>query len=72
MATITFRVTEEEKNFLKKVSDFNNKSLSDFVKQQAIETAEDIMDYNSYLEIMKNFDEKETVSFKDAMKELDF
>lgn len=73
MATITFRVTEEEKKFLEKISEFENVTLSDFIRQQAMEAAEDLMDYRTYLELMEEHKKEDTsVSFDEAKKELGF
>ncbi|MEC3942590.1 type II toxin-antitoxin system RelB family antitoxin [Enterococcus mundtii] len=73
MSTITFRVSEEEKQFLEKMSKFENVSLSDFVRQQAIKAAEDKMDYNTYLELMAEHKKKdESISFDELKANLGF
>ncbi|TPR55417.1 type II toxin-antitoxin system RelB family antitoxin [Enterococcus sp. OL5] len=71
MSTITFRVSEEEKEFLEKISEFENVSLSDFVRQQAIKAAEDLVDYQTYRELMEEHKKKdESISHEQMMKEL--
>ncbi|MFP8915282.1 type II toxin-antitoxin system RelB family antitoxin [Enterococcus innesii] len=71
MSTITFRVSEEEKEFLEKISEFENVSLSDFVRQQAIKAAEDLVDYQTYQKLMEEHKKKdESISHEQMMKEL--
>lgn len=71
MSTITFRVSEEEKEFLEKISEFENVSLSDFVRQQAIKAAEDLVDYQTYQQLMEDHKKKdESISHEEMMKEL--
>ncbi|EPH92649.1 putative toxin-antitoxin system, antitoxin component, ribbon-helix-helix domain protein [Enterococcus faecalis 06-MB-DW-09] len=71
MSTITFRVSDEEKEFLEKISEFENVSLSDFVRQQAIKAAEDLVDYQTYRELMEEHKKKdESISHEQMMKEL--
>lgn len=73
MATITFRVTEDEKNFLEKISAFENVTLSDFIRQQAIEAAEDLMDYKTYLKLMEEHKAEDTsISFEEMKQDLGF
>lgn len=73
VSTITFRVTKEEKSFLEKISQFENVSLSDFVRQQAIEAAEDRMDIQTYHELMKEHNEKdESITLAELKEELGF
>ena len=57
MATITVRVTKEEKEFLSKMAEFENRSLSELLKKYTLESLEDIYDaqigdlaYEEYLE----------------------
>lgn len=71
MATITFRVSEEEKDFLKKVAKFNDKNTSEFVKEKALESAENQIDFNTYKELMEQHSEKdESISHADMLEEL--
>ncbi len=73
MATITFRVSEEEKDFLKSVANFNDKNTSEFVKEKALESAEDQIDFNTYKTLIKKHNKKdESISHSDMMKELGF
>ncbi|ARQ06853.1 type II toxin-antitoxin system RelB family antitoxin [Macrococcoides canis] len=70
MATITIRVSEDEKNFLKYMSEFMNLSLTDLIKNYTIEDLEDLFDTHvadkAYIEWSKN---KQTVSHNDVMQE---
>ncbi|TDM21736.1 toxin-antitoxin system, antitoxin component [Macrococcoides canis] len=70
MATITIRVSEDEKNFLKYMSEFMNVSLTDLIKNYTIEDLEDLFDTHvadkAYIEWSKR---KQTVSHDDVMKE---
>ncbi|HGC5945061.1 TPA: type II toxin-antitoxin system RelB family antitoxin [Enterococcus faecalis] len=57
MATITVRVSEEEKNFLDEMAKFEGKSLSELLKTRTLESLEDAYDakigdlaYEEYLE----------------------
>lgn len=57
MATITVRVTEDEKEFLDRMAKFENKSLSDLLKSNTMRMLEDKYDasiaekaYKEYLE----------------------
>ncbi|WP_208560626.1 type II toxin-antitoxin system RelB family antitoxin [Marinilactibacillus kalidii] len=73
MSTITFRVSEEEKNYLEKIAQFENVSLSDFVRQQALNAAEDRIDYNTYHKLMEEHNKKdESISHEQMLKELGF
>lgn len=44
MATITVRVSDEEKKFLDEMAKFEGKSLSDLVKTKTLESLEDAYD----------------------------
>ncbi|HIB1918094.1 TPA: type II toxin-antitoxin system RelB family antitoxin [Enterococcus faecium] len=58
MATITVRVSEEEKEFLDKMAKFEGKSLSDLLKTKTLENLEDAYDAHvgdsAYKEYLKN------------------
>lgn len=72
MAAITFRVSEEEKEFLEKISEFENVLLSDFVRQQAIKAEEELVDNQTYQELMKeHYKKDESISHEQMIKELD-
>ncbi|MFV0561356.1 MAG: type II toxin-antitoxin system RelB family antitoxin [Enterococcus sp.] len=73
MSTITFRISEDEKNFLEKIAKFNNLSLSDFIRQKAINAAEEQMDFKDYQSMMKEHSENDTsISHADLLSELEF
>ncbi|MCB5951869.1 DUF1778 domain-containing protein [Enterococcus sp. BWT-B8] len=69
MATITFRVTEEEKDFLKKVAKFNNKTISEFVKEKVLASAENQIDFYTYKKLMAQHNEKDGNTSHTAMLE---
>ena len=60
--TITFRVSEEERNFFEAMAKFNNKSLSELVREKALEALEDEYDLQSYKQAMKEY-RKNPVSY---------
>lgn len=70
MATITVRVTDEEKNFFDNMAKFEGISLSELLKKRTLESLEDMYDakvadaaYEEYLENPK------TKSIKEVAKE---
>lgn len=71
MATITFRVSDEEKEFLEDVAKFKGDSLSDFVRTEALQSAETLIDFTTYQTLMTKHNEKdESISHDEMMKEL--
>ncbi len=71
-STVTFRLSKEEKDFLEKTADFNNLSLSDFVRQKALESAEEQIDLQTYKQLMKEHEKKDqSISHEEMLKELD-
>lgn len=73
MATITFRVSDDEKAFLESVAAFKGDSLSDFVRSESLHSAETFIDFNTYKELMAQLNEKdESISHDEMMKELGF
>lgn len=71
MATITFRISDEEKNFLESVAKFNGDSLSDFVRSESLHAAENLIDFQTYQKLMAQHKEKdESISHDEMLKEL--
>lgn len=69
--TVTFRLSKDEKEFLEKIADFNNLSLSDFVRKEALEAAEEQIDRQTYKELMKEHEEKDqSISHEEMLSEL--
>lgn len=69
--TVTFRLSKEEKEFLEKIADFNNLSLSDFVRKEALEAAEEQIDRQTYKELMKEHEEKDqSIAHEEMLSEL--
>lgn len=62
MATITVRVSEEEKDFLDQMAKFEGKSLSELLKSKTFESLEDTYDAQvgdlAYQEYLKNPDSR--------------
>lgn len=68
MATITFRLSEEEKGLIEKVSQFENVSVSDLIRRSVIEAAEDYMDILTYNKLMKEHEENDQSISHEQMK----
>ncbi len=60
MSTVTIRLSEEEKNFLKDYADMNNKSLSEIVRESIFETIEDKYDLILLKKAIEEFKEDNT------------
>lgn len=70
MTTITIRSTDENKDFLKKIAEFNGTSLSDYIITAALEKAEEQADYQEYLKIMTSHRPQDDISLEEMEKEL--
>lgn len=69
--TITFRLSKEEKKFLEKIADFNDLSLSDFVRKETLEAAEEQIDRQTYKKLMEEHEENDqSISHQEMLKEL--
>ncbi|GEQ49179.1 type II toxin-antitoxin system RelB family antitoxin [Tetragenococcus koreensis] len=69
--TITFRLSKEEKEFLEKIADFNDLSLSDFVRKETLEAAEEQIDRQTYKKLMEEHEENDqSISHQEMLKEL--
>lgn len=72
MSTITFRLTDEEKEFLEDIAEFNQLTLSDFIRKRALEAAEDQMDIETYIALKKEHDERDqSISHEKMIEDLD-
>ncbi|WP_314208563.1 type II toxin-antitoxin system RelB family antitoxin [Vagococcus salmoninarum] len=73
MATITVRVTDEEKAFLDQMAAFEGKSLSELVKTKTLASLEDAYDAHvgdmAYEEYLKNLKNPKTRPLSDLMTE---
>ena len=71
MSTITIRTSEKEKNLIKEAAAFYGVTISDFMKQAALEKLEDEMDVQeadaAYEEYLQN---PKTSSLEEIRKEL--
>lgn len=71
MGTLNIRISNEEKELLKQYSKLNNISISEFLKQSALEKIDkeiDLLFYKEAIEILAK--EEPTVSFDKAITEL--
>ncbi|HEC2145953.1 TPA: toxin-antitoxin system, antitoxin component [Staphylococcus delphini] len=73
MATITIRVSDDEKVFLKYMADFLGLSLSEVLKQYTFEDLEDIYDAKVGDEALKEYREtgQSALDIEDVMKQWD-
>ncbi|HHU6751502.1 TPA: type II toxin-antitoxin system RelB family antitoxin [Staphylococcus pseudintermedius] len=73
MATITIRVSDEEKVFLKYMADFLGVSLSEVLKQYTFEDLEDIYDAKVGDAALKEYREtgQKALDIEDVMKQWD-
>ena len=71
-STITFRVSEDEKDFFEAMAKFNQMSISEMIREKALEALEDQYDLQSYKKAMKQHRIKdESISLAEMRKELD-
>lgn len=70
MTTISIRSSEQTKDFLKRIAEFNGMSLSEYILSSALEKAELQADYQEYLQIMENRNPEEDITFEEMEKEL--
>lgn len=70
MTTISIRSSEQTKDFLKRIAEFNGMSLSEYILSSALEKAELQADYQEYLQIIENRNPEEDITFEEMEKEL--
>lgn len=71
MAVINIRVSDEEKAFLENVAKFEGASLSEFVRRESLNSAEDLIDFNTYKVLHDQHSQKdESISHDEMLKEL--
>lgn len=71
MPVISIRVSKEEKDFLEKVAEFNGDNISEFMRSNSLQTAETLVDFTTYKELMKEHEENDqSISHEDMLKEL--
>ncbi|MBC1798472.1 toxin-antitoxin system antitoxin subunit [Listeria booriae] len=72
MTTITFRVSEEEKEFIQRMAEFNGMSLSELSRNQILESLEDQIDLRLYEKALQAHRTKdESISLQEMKKVLD-
>ncbi|MDR2977711.1 MAG: DUF6290 family protein [Streptococcaceae bacterium] len=70
-STITLRVTAEEKAFFSKMAEFNALSVSELIREKALEALEDQSDFQKYQAAMSSHQKKdESLSLKEMRAEL--
>ncbi|WP_086315433.1 hypothetical protein A5821_002918 [Enterococcus sp. 7F3_DIV0205] len=71
MSTVTFRLSEDEKEFMQKMADFNGLSLSELARTKILENLEDQIDMDTYNKLMKEHRIKdESISHVEMVKKL--
>jgi len=71
MSTVTFRLSDDEKEFMQKMADFNGLSLSELARTKILESLEDQLDLETYNKLMKEHQTKdESISHAEMMREL--
>ncbi|HAP7170788.1 TPA: DUF1778 domain-containing protein [Enterococcus faecium] len=71
MPVISIRVSKEEKDFLEKVAEFNGDNISEFMRSNSLQTAETLVDFATYKQLMKEHEESDqSISHEDMLKEL--
>ncbi|MEX1447746.1 type II toxin-antitoxin system RelB family antitoxin [Enterococcus sp. C76] len=53
MPVISIRVSNEEKDFLEKVANFNGDNISEFMRSNSLQSAESLVDFETYKKLMK-------------------
>lgn len=68
--TVTLVFQKKKKDFLEKTVAFNNLSLSDFVRQKALASAEGQIDLQTYQQLMKEHGKNDqSISHEEILKE---
>lgn len=71
MSTVTFRLSDDEKEFMQKMADFNGLSLSELARTKILESLEDQIDLETYNKLMKEHQTKdESISHAEMMRKL--
>ncbi|AQY51469.1 CopG/DNA-binding domain-containing protein [Listeria weihenstephanensis FSL R9-0317] len=72
MTTITFRVSDEEKEFIQKMAEFNGISVSELSRNQILESLENQIDLDLYKSALQAHHAKdESLSLQEMKKALD-
>ncbi len=72
MATITVRVSDEEKAIIQKYAEFSKVNISDIARESILEKIDEVMDLESIREYEKNNKLEQTYSFDEVVKELGY
>lgn len=72
MSTVTFRVSEEEKQFMQSMAELHGLSLSELARKNILENLENQLDLATYRRLMTEHQVKDTsISHAEMLKELD-
>lgn len=72
MATITVRVSEEEKNIIQTYTNFTNVNISDIVRESILEKIDDNMDLQAIRDYESTKRSDENCSFDEVVKKLGY
>lgn len=72
MATITVRVSDEEKDIIQKYANFTNLNISDIVRESILEKIDDNMDLQAIKDYESTKRSDENYSFDEIVKELGY
>lgn len=71
MSVITFRVSEEEKDFMLAIAELNGMSLSELARTKLLETLEDQIDLEIYKKAVDRHNQlDESISHEEMKREL--
>ncbi|EUJ26907.1 type II toxin-antitoxin system RelB family antitoxin [Listeria cornellensis] len=72
MTTITFCVSDEEKEFIQRMADFNGISISELSRNQILESLENQIDLDLYKKALPaDYVKDESISLQEMKKVLD-
>ncbi|MDR1473352.1 MAG: DUF6290 family protein [Lactobacillales bacterium] len=71
MPTISFQISDQEKEFIEQMVKFNGMSLSKLIRKKVLESLEEQIDIESYEQMIKYHQIKdESISHKEMKREL--
>lgn len=72
MATITVRVSDEEKEIIQKYAEFSDLNVSDLVRESILEKIDDDMDLAAIREYEASQSNVKTYTFEEVVKDLGY
>lgn len=71
MPTISFQISDQEKEFIEQMAKFNGMSLSKLIRKKVLESLEEQIDIESYEQMIKYHQIKdESISHEEMKREL--